>query len=607
MAISRYTPTMNNSNTSRALLLVSVFALLITACDRDVVNIRDLQGTQHNSPLADQEVTVRGVVTAVLDGEEEHGFWLQDALDDGDSSTSEGVFVDTSLGQTAVAVGDLVLVRGVVEEWWREGNDADLTLTLVNASDVDVEARGQELPPPVVIGPEGRSVPTTIDNDALKQFDPAEDAIDFFESLEGMRVEVRGAHVVGPTSRYGDIVVASGDSPSVPSIHSGLVLRPENDLPERLMLSSRLLGGAAPPVKVGDRFTAPIVGVLDYSFGHFKILPTELPKTEYSFKADDPRAEEITLLQREERQLTVSSFNVLNLSARDTQEKFDAVAEVIHHHLAAPDILALQEIQDGSGPDDDGVVDAADTLAALATAIEERGGPRYEFREVIPEDGADGGRPGANIRVAYLFNPTRVTFVDRGQAGPHDATRVEPGPQLSLSPGLIEPTDPAFENSRKPLAAEFRFQGQTIFLVNLHLSSKGGDDPTMGRRQPPQMPSEMSRQEQSGVVYTFVESLLETDPRAKLVVLGDTNDHEFRPPIHTLAGSLLHNLVERVPEEERYTFNYQGRSQVLDNVLISPELVENAAPEIDIVHVNADFPDGHRASDHDPIVVRLSL
>ena len=587
------------------LFRLTLLVLLVAACNpggEPVVNIRDLQGPGHTSPLVGQAVAVRGVVTAVLATDEAHGIWLQDMLDDGDSSTSEAVFVDTSAQQKEISLGDLVLAQGIVEEWAPEGREADLTLTRVMAREVEVEAHGRDLPPPVVIGPQGRTVPQTVDDDGLERFEPGNDAIDFFESLEGMRVEVHDARVVGPTNRHGEIVVTVEEHVGLRSLHGGLVLRSENDLPERLMLGARLLAAPAPPVKVGDRFTAPLVGVLDYSFGHFKILPTTLPAVEPAARVD-----ETTHLRRGEEQLTVATFNVLNLSTRDPQKKFAAVAEVIHQQLADPDILALQEIQDSSGPEDDGVVDAAATLEALVVAIEASGGPRYEFREISPKDGADGGRPGANIRVAYLFDPARVTFVDRGEGGARDAVEIEPGPRLSLNPGLIEPTHPAFVDSRKPLAAEFRFREQPIFLVNLHLSSKGGDDPTMGRRQPPQRPSEEVRQQQSAVVHAFVEELLETDPKARIVVLGDTNEHEYRQPLNILAGTRLHNLVERVPEADRYTFIYQGRSQVLDNVLISPELVENASPEIDIVHVNADFPNGNRSSDHDPLVVRLSL
>ena len=42
-----------------------------------------------------------------------------------------------------------------------------------------------------------------------------------------------------------------------------------------------------------------------------------------------------------------------------------------------------------------------------------------------------------------------------------------------------------WDNSRKPLAAEFRYRGKPLFVIGNHFNSKGGDDPTFGRFQPP--------------------------------------------------------------------------------------------------------------------------
>ena len=49
------------------------------------------------------------------------------------------------------------------------------------------------------------------------------------------------------------------------------------------------------------------------------------------------------------------------------------LAQQIVGSLNAPDIVALQEIQDNSGTTDDGVVAAAETFAALIAAIEAAG------------------------------------------------------------------------------------------------------------------------------------------------------------------------------------------------------------------------------------------
>ena len=79
------------------------------------------------------------------------------------------------------------------------------------------------------------------------------------------------------------------------------------------------------------------------------------------------------------------------------------IATHIADYLHTPDIMFVQEIQDDSGPRDNGVVSANKTLAALVDAIKKAsGGVAYDFVNVEPEDNKDGGIPGGNIRVAYL-------------------------------------------------------------------------------------------------------------------------------------------------------------------------------------------------------------
>ncbi len=86
-----------------------------------------------------------------------------------------------------------------------------------------------------------------------------------------------------------------------------------------------------------------------------------------------------------------------------TSDHIPAVAEHIANYLLLPDIMFLQEIQDNSGPTDDGTVDANITLSTLVAAIANVSDLTYDFIEVAPQDGQDGGQPGGNIRVAYLY------------------------------------------------------------------------------------------------------------------------------------------------------------------------------------------------------------
>ena len=64
------------------------------------------------------------------------------------------------------------------------------------------------------------------------------------------------------------------------------------------------------------------------------------------------------------------------------------------------------------------------------------------------------------------------------------------------------------------------------------------------------------------------------------------------------------NLATLLPEEERYSYLFDGNSQLLDNILVSRGLVAGAS--YDAVHINAEFR-GVRPTDHDPQVALLRI
>jgi predicted extracellular nuclease len=111
----------------------------------------------------------------------------------------------------------------------------------------------------------------------------------------------------------------------------------------------------------------------------------------------------------------------------------------------------------------------------------------------------------------------------------------------------------------------------------------------------------------------FVDSILTLDPDALVIVLGDLNDFHFSAAVSdTLAADVLTNLMYTVPITDRYTYVFEGNSQVLDHILVSDDLINSASPEFDVVHVNAEFvvnitDSSVRASDHDPVLARFWL
>ena len=570
-----------------------------------VARIHAIQGSAHVSPLVGQRVIeVPGVVTAVA----ANRFYLQDPQPDADPATSEAIVVFTGSAPT-VAVGDAVTVAGTVQEFRPGGaNSTNLATTEIGTPAVAIGSSGNPLPPATLVGPGGRVPPASvIEDDATGSvetsgsFDAAADGIDFWESMEAMRVRIDEPRVVGPTSGFGETpVVPAGAGRRTP--RGGIIVSAHDFNPERVVISDAL--APVPKANVGDSYAGAVTGVIDYGFGLFTLLPATSPELH-----SGGLRREVTRPQSK-KELAVATFNVENLSPLDPPAKFATLAGEIVHNLAAPDLVALEEIQDNSGPPSNGVVAADQTLAALVAAISAAGGPRYAWREIDPVDGQDGGQPGGNIRQAFLYRTDRgLSFVDRpgGDATTPVKVAGKPGkPRLSISPGRIDPANPVFTTSRKPLAGEFRWHGETIFAVANHFNSKGGDQPLFGRFQPPARPSETQRHGQATAVRAFADAVLAKDAGAKIVVLGDINDFEFSQTTDILVGDgSLVDLPRTLPAAGRYTYVFEGNSQVLDQILISRALAAPRSFDYDVVHTNSEFAD--QASDHEPQVVRLQL
>jgi predicted extracellular nuclease len=594
-----------------------------------VTQIADVQGAAHISPLNGQPIKVEGIVTArrTAGG---RGYWIQDPTPDSNLATSDAVFVFTNQAPVA-QVGALIRAVGSVGEF-RPGNDPDnLTITQVNSSNANVTilSTGNPFLAPTVLGLGGRMPPTeVIDDDGAGNvetggvFDPTDDAIDFYESLEGAILQVNDADVVNATRSFGEITLLPDRgawSTGLRTLRGGILLGGYDDLnPERITVDDEILrdlapaprpGKAMPDMNVGDELTSAVVGPLDYSFSNYKIQATTTPAF-----VSGGNARETTAAPAGE-EVVFGTFNVENLAGTDQQEKYDHLAALIVGNLRAPDILGIEEVQDNdgvAGGTNSTVVDAGVAWTRLIAAIRAAGGPAYDFRQIDPVDDADGGAPGGNIRVGFLFRTDRgVTFVDRPGSSPTTETTVlgKNQPQLSASPGRIGTQSPAFADTRKSLVAEFLVRERPVFAIVNHFSSKGDDQPLFGPAQPPTRFSEVARHGQAQLVNDFVDAILARDDQARVVVLGDINDFEFSETTDILeGGSVLTSLVKTLPENERYSYVFEGNSQVLDQILLSDRLQRNPyRPAYDVVHLNSEFADAIQASDHEPSVVRLKF
>ncbi|MFE9040833.1 endonuclease/exonuclease/phosphatase family protein [Streptomyces sp. NPDC007818] len=577
--------------------------------DTAAVRIHDVQGTTRVSPLAGKQVTgVTGVVTGVRTYGSSRGFWMQDPQGDGDPATSEGLFVFTGSAPT-VAVGDAVSVDGTVTEYVPGGlNSGNQSLTQLSRPKVTVVSQGNALPAPVTIAP--WSVPDAY----APEGDPANGgsinalplkprayALDYYESLEGTNVRVSSSRVVGATDPYSELWVTVKPWENRNWRGGAVYGSYESQNTGRLQIQSLVPTAQQPFPKanVGDWLVGSTEGPLDFNqFGGYTLTARTLGTVE-----DRGLEREVTRKQHK-NELAVATYNVENLDPSDPQEKFDALAKAVVENLAAPDVLALEEIQDDNGATNDGTVSAGETLKKFTDAIVAAGGPAYEWRSIDPENNKDGGEPGGNIRQVFLFNPERVSFVDRAGGDATTATGVTGAKgraALTLSPGRIDPANAAWEASRKPLAGEFSFRGRTVFVIANHFGSKGGDQALTSQFQPPNRSSEAKRLLQAQAVNAFVKEITAVDKHADVLVVGDINDFEFSATTEALTdGDVLYPAVQSLPRSERYSYVYQGNSQVLDQILTSPGVRHFA---YDSVHINAEFADQN--SDHDPQVLRF--
>ncbi|MEW2132382.1 endonuclease/exonuclease/phosphatase family protein [Streptomyces sp. NPDC005435] len=580
--------------------------VLTSPAHADAVRIHDIQGTTRLSPYAGQKVAdVPGIVTAVRDYGSSKGFWLQDPTPDADPATSEGVFVFTSSAPKA-AVGDSVTVSGTVSEYVPGGTTSgNQSVTEITKPAVTTVSTGNPVPAPVVIGKHSvpdRYAPAGDANGSVNsvRLAPSTYALDYYESLEGMNVQVANTRVVTGTDPYAElwVTVKPGEhrTPRGGTLYGSY----ESQNTGRLQIQS--LGATAdfPQANVGDTLKGATTGPLDFNqYGGYTLVASSLG----TLKSGGLERE--TTHRQSARELAVATYNVENLDPSDNT--FAQHASAIVNNLRSPDVVSLEEIQDDNGATDDGTVSAGVTVHKLIDAIVAAGGPRYDWRSIDPVNDQDGGEPGGNIRQVFLFNPERVSFVDRAGGDSTTAvgvTKDHGKARLTVSPGRIAPADAAWNSSRKPLAGEFVFRGRTVFVIANHLNSKGGDQALTAQYQPPTRSSETQRHAQATLVNGFVKDILSVQKDADVIALGDMNDFEFSGTAKILEGrGELWSAIKSLPKKERYTYDYQGNAQVLDQILISPEIRRDGSFAYDSVHINSEFHD--QISDHDPQVLRF--
>lgn len=611
-----------------ALILTSAGIAAATPGPADApLTIHDLLGSGHLSPYAGQQVSgIAGVVTDVTSTD----FYLQDPQPVGGTPFKQAI--DVYVGhKPTVAAGDDVTVSGTVTEYYLGQSETPSALPIaeIESPVVTIDSAGNALPAPVIIGTDGVLPPAqkiftgqqSRDVTAVASFRPLHRALDFYQGLDSELVQVEDPVAVGPTNDYAFAVAPDNAAGAGERTAAGGLA----DVSAQTVNSRRLAVYApypvkAPQVNVGDHFNGPVEGIMSEYDGN-----PELELTSSVTGVPGGLTPQVAA-PAAPGQLAVATYNLDNLSPKAPASKWASLGTQIAHNLGAPDILAVQEIQDNDGATDDGVVAADVTLSDLVSAIQAAGGPAYSWTEIDPVSDQDGGQPGGNIRQAILYRTDRgLSLVPAPGGGSTVADSVSgsgASTALAQSPGRIDPQNPAWNEgytltdpatgrttpsdaSRKPLAAQFTWEGRSIFVINNHLDAKLTDDADFGRYQPPVLLSELQRTQGAQVLHGFVTSIEQADPSADIIVLGDMNDQGFAPAFAAMeAGGALIDPMSWLPRAQRYDYVFDGDSEGLSGLLVSPDLAQYVTSEIP-VHINADF--AGQTSDHDPLLADITF
>ena len=574
------------------------------------VLISEIQGSGAESPVVGEARTVEAVVTAVKPGIS--GFYVQEEEADGDAdpATSEAIFVFGNATVGLVRVGDLVRVTGTVGEFTGSG----ASQTQLTSAAVEVLASDVVLPTPTEV-----TFPVT--------------STTYLERFEGMLVELVDELVISEYfnyDRFGEVVLAK-PLDGQDRLHTPTAVVDPGTAAQALAAEQALRiitlddsvsvqnpsviphPGNGEPFSVtntfrgGDTVTG-VVGVIDHTFGLYRIQPTVygIYHAVNQRPADPPEVG---------GSVRVASFNVLNYfltlnrsgnrcgpsldqdcRGANSQAEFDRQRVKIIDAIAEldADIVGLMEMENTPG-----IEPAADLVQGLNDLV---GAGTYDF--------IDTGVIGTDaIRLGFLYKPGTV----------------RPAGDFAI---LDSSVDPRFiDTLNRPMLTqtfdEVATGGRVTVSVN-HLKSKGSactGDPDTGDGQGN---CNLTRTAAAAAIADFLAGDPTGSGDPDHLVIGDLNSYDHEDPIVALENNGYTDLVRLFGGDFAYGYVFDGKVGYLDHALSNASLTPQVtgasewhinADEPDILDYNLDFgrpasffsPDQYRSSDHDPVLVGLDL
>lgn len=566
------------------------------------IPIAEVQGPGAATPLAKQSVTVQGVVVADHRGAGGYGgFYIQTPGADTTPGVSDGLFVFTGTTAHAVALGDLVEVTGIVDEYFGQTQisaTAAAAVTLVQAQ--------AGLPAPAAL--------------------PASASTADREALEGMLVAPQGDYLVASSHQlfsFGTLWLNPGALAvkSTEQVDAG----PQADAiaaqnrASRILLddgfNARVTASAHPGdqpyftkdavVRNGDAVVFPAAGmVLSYGFDDWRLQPqrptstTTAAQSGVSFESRNARP---AAAPETGGDIRIGAYNVLNYFTTLTSQNSSARGATTAAQFAIQeskivaaingldaDVVALQEIENsvklGEATDE--------ALQALVAALNTQAGAGTWDYVRTP---------------APLVNAAIVDFIS-------NAIIFKPASVTPVGESFTQIDETVWDIAREPIGQTFATEGGLQFTVIAnHFKSKGGSgsEPADGQGQ-----FNVERVEQANALKALVESI-PGEAGENVLLMGDFNAYSEEDPVQVFTDAGYSDLVADLTDDQ-YTYTFDGELGSLDHVIASPAMAAQVTG-VGVWGINsAEWSDRqysfgateagtvYRSSDHDPVVVGVS-
>jgi uncharacterized protein len=622
------------------------------------VAIHDIQGVKSKtamavSPYAGQVVQTSGIVTAITTS----GFFIQSANPDGNPLTPEGILVFTGTGKVpaSAVIGNLVQVSGTVATF------PAVTVTHTPATEIEapltisVLSTGNPLPAPVVLTAADISPSGTI-----YQLTPYEGMRVSFGSLTSSSgTDGNLSEAVETYTSNGRFYAVVTGTPQ-PFREPGIDLRDPvvdptkqtaifDDNPERILVDSDTLVGAT-PIDVSTGAVLPnVTGVLDFTFSEDSFYDPArlLIDPTYNVAGITPGRSVQPVPLPAANEFTVASFNIERfynpaqatpddlyfvpagvngfngssskaiLSTGETfiseavdvtpaayQTRLAKVSLAIRTVLNMPDIVTLEEVENQSVAND------------IANQVNTDAGIPNLYTAYSTDNSTFFTQDGTGISVGFLVKNTVNTlgFTQFGAGETFTPTSSTSPVTLNDRPWLVLNAGIKRANAKD----------YPVTVIVNHMKALTGENSTTSTS------TRQKKELQAEDIAKYIQTLQAQGQH--VISGGDFNAFEFsdgytdtlatytntnvlpanqvvQPGVPGLVTPPLTDLALQLPANQRWSYNEDGSSQILDHMVVTQDLV-NAGAHLAYAHLDADFPvvayndptTPARTSDHDAAV-----